>query len=118
MATYRGGSGRSGTWWLLSSNELLGGLLSKRLQQTLHDRMLSRPELLGVFLAQPDDDGERGELRLRRKPGLDRGNVRVELGWHANPRFIRPLGSPVRGTRLAGSDRRAERARKNNCVRC
>ena len=36
----RGGSGRPGACWLLSSNELLGGLLSKCLQQTLHDRML------------------------------------------------------------------------------
>jgi len=33
--------------------------------------MLSRAELHGVFLAQPADDGERGQLRLRRKPVLD-----------------------------------------------
>jgi hypothetical protein len=29
----------------------------------------------------------------------DRDNVRIELGRHANPRLIRPLGSPVGGTR-------------------
>jgi antirestriction protein ArdC len=41
--------------------------------------MLSRPELLGMVLAQPADDGECSQLRLRSEPVLDRGNVRVEL---------------------------------------
>jgi hypothetical protein len=59
--------------------QLLGGLLPKRLQQTLHDRMLLRAELLGMSRAQPADDGERGQVRLLRKPVLDRGNVRSSL---------------------------------------
>jgi hypothetical protein len=29
------------------------------LQQALHDRMLFRPELLGMFFGQTADDGER-----------------------------------------------------------
>src|SRR6202043_484520 len=89
----------------------------KRPQQTLHDRMLSRPELLGVFLAQPADDGECRQLRLRSEPALDRTNMWVELGRHANPGLIGPMGSPVRGTRLAGLHRLAERLRKNGCGR-
>ena len=52
------GSGRRGARRFLS-NEVLGSLLPERLQQTLHDRMLSRPELFGVSLAQPANDGER-----------------------------------------------------------
>jgi hypothetical protein len=40
-------------------NELLGSLLPERLQQTLHNRMLFRPELLGMSLVQPADDTER-----------------------------------------------------------
>jgi hypothetical protein len=43
--------------------------------------MLFRPELLGMSPAKPVDDGERGQLR--RKPALNRGNVRVELGRQA-----------------------------------
>jgi hypothetical protein len=35
-------------------------------------------ERLGVPLAQSADDGERGQLRRRSKPALDRGDVRVE----------------------------------------
>jgi hypothetical protein len=45
--------------------------------------MLFRPELLGMSPAKPVDDGERGQLRLRRKPALNRGNLRVELGRQA-----------------------------------
>src|SRR5215467_6757213 len=60
--------------------ELLGSLIPERLQQTLHDRMLFLFELLGVFVAQPADDSQCGELRLRRKPVLDRSKVRVEFG--------------------------------------
>jgi hypothetical protein len=88
-----------------------------RPQQTLHDRMLSRPELIGVFLAQPADDGECRQLRLRIEPALDRSNMWVELGRHANPGFIRPTGWPMRGTRLASLHRLAERLRKNGCGR-
>jgi len=40
-------------------DQLLGRFSPKRPEQTLHDRMLFRPELLGVFLAQPADNGER-----------------------------------------------------------
>jgi len=35
------------------SDQLFGSLPPKRPQQTLHNRLLSRPELLGAFLAQP-----------------------------------------------------------------
>jgi hypothetical protein len=59
------------------SKELFGGLLPKSLQQTLHDRMLFRSELVGVFLTQSTHDGDRRQLRLRSKPILDRGDVRV-----------------------------------------
>jgi hypothetical protein len=57
------GSGR-GVAKRLLGEQLLGRLPPKRPQQTLHDRMLSLPELLGVFLAQPADDGECRKLRL------------------------------------------------------
>ena len=43
----------------LPGDQLLGRLPPKRPQETLHDRMLFRPELLGVFLAQPADNRER-----------------------------------------------------------
>lgn len=46
------GSGRGCAKRLLS-DQLFGTLAPKRPQQTLDDRMLSRPELLVVFLAQP-----------------------------------------------------------------
>jgi hypothetical protein len=59
------------------SKELL--LLPKSLQQTLHDRMLFSPELVGVFLTQSTDDGDRGQLWLGSKPVFDRGDVQVEL---------------------------------------
>ncbi|WLA39713.1 hypothetical protein QNJ95_43920 [Bradyrhizobium elkanii] len=51
-------------------------------------------------------------LPSRSEPALDRGNMWVELGRHANPGFIGPTASPVRGTRLAGRHRLAERLRK------
>jgi hypothetical protein len=38
--------------------------------------VLSHPELVGVILAQPAYDGERGQLWLCGKPVFDRGNVR------------------------------------------
>jgi hypothetical protein len=38
---------------------VLGSLSPKRPELTLHDRMLFRPELFGVFFAQPADDCER-----------------------------------------------------------
>jgi hypothetical protein len=77
--------------------------------------MLSHSELLGVLVVQSADDGERSQLWFRSKPVLDRDNVRIELGRHANPRLIRPLGSPVGGTRIAGFHGRAERLRKSDC---
>src|SRR3984893_19143306 len=58
----RWGSGR-GVAERLLSDQLFCSLPSKRPQQTLHDRMLSRPELLGVFLVPPARDGERRSLR-------------------------------------------------------
>jgi hypothetical protein len=80
--------------------------------------MLSRPELLGVFLAQPADDRECRQLRLRSEPALDHSNMWVELGRHSKPGFIGPMGSPVRGTRLAGLHRLVERLRKSGWGRC
>src|SRR3954447_14462989 len=75
--------------------------------------MLSLSELLGVFLAQPADNCERRQLRPLCEPGFDRSKMRVELGRHANPGFIRPTNSPVRGTRLADRRHRlAERLRE------
>ena len=67
---------------------------------------------------QPAADRESGQLRPHSKPVLDRGDVQVELGRHANPRLVGPLESTVRGTRFAGLDRRAERLRKGDYVRC
>src|SRR5258706_4219985 len=43
----------------LLGDQLRGRLPPKRPEQTLHDRMLLRPELLGPFLAQPADKCER-----------------------------------------------------------
>lgn len=37
--------------------------------------MLSRPELLVVFLAQPADNGKCAQLRLRGEPTLDRSSM-------------------------------------------
>ena len=42
----------------LLGDQLLGRLPPKRPEQTLHDRMLFRPELFWVFLAQPADNCE------------------------------------------------------------
>jgi len=88
-----------------------------RPQQTLHNRMLPRPELIGVSLAQPADDGECRQLRLRSEPALDHSNMWVELGRHANPCLIGPTEAPVRGTRFAGRYRLAERLRERRCGR-
>ena len=74
--------------------------------------MLSLSELLGVFLAQPTDNCERRQLRLLCEPHFDRGNMRVELGRHANSGLIGPTSSPVRGTRLADRRGLAERLRE------
>jgi len=100
----------------LLSNELLGGLLPERLQEDAARSSVASSELVGVILAQAADDGERGQLWLCGKPGFDRGNVRVELGWHTNPCLIRPFGSPVCGTRIAGLHHHAERLCKSDCV--
>ena len=80
--------------------------------------MLSRPKMLRVFLGQPADDGERGQLWLHNQPVPDRGNVRVKLGRHANPCLIMPLGTPVGATRIACLHCGAERLRKRDCVQC
>jgi hypothetical protein len=69
--------------------------------------MLFAPELVGMFLTQSAHDGDRSQLRLLGEPVLNRNNMRVELGRHANPRFITSLGSPMRRTRIAGLGRRA-----------
>jgi hypothetical protein len=50
--------------------------------------MLSLPKLPGVFVAQPANDSECGKLRLRGKPVLDHGNIRVELGRHDRGRRL------------------------------
>ena len=70
-----GGDSGRGAKWLLS-NEHLGRLLPERREQPLHDRMLSRPELLGMFFTQSPHDGERSQLRLCSKSAFDRGDVR------------------------------------------
>jgi hypothetical protein len=53
--------------------------------------MLLLAELLRVELAQSVDDGERGQLRLRSEPALDRGDVRVKHRWRADPPNVVPL---------------------------
>jgi len=77
----RWGSNRCDAGRLLS-NELLGGLLPERLQETLHDRVLPHPELVGVISRSGGDDGERGQLWLCGKPGFDRGK-RAGRAWMA-----------------------------------
>jgi len=74
--------------------------------------MLSLSELLGVFLAQPAANCERRQLRVLCEPRFDRGNMRVELGRHANSGLIRPTVPSVRGTRLADRRGLAERLRE------
>src|SRR6185295_6976815 len=44
---------------------------------------------------------------------LDRSNMRVELGRHVNPRLIRAMRLPMRGTRLAELHRPAKRLCKS-----
>src|SRR5579864_7773907 len=62
--------------------------------------MLLIAELVGMEFGETTDDRDRGQPWLGREPALDQCQVRVQLGRHANPRLIRPLGSSVRGTRL------------------
>ena len=80
--------------------------------------MLSHPELLGVFLAQTADDGERGQLRLRSKPVLDRSDVRVELRTACEPSSYQAAGVVGRGSRIADLNRLAERLRESDFVGC
>jgi hypothetical protein len=80
--------------------------------------MLFFAELLWVPLAEWTDDGERGQLRLRSKPALNRGDMRVEHRRHADPLLLAPLGPPVCRALLARLDRFAERLRKGRCIRC
>ncbi len=56
----------------------------ERLQQPLHNRMLLGAERLRIALGQTADDRERGQLRLGGQPGLDRGQMPIKLGRHAN----------------------------------
>ena len=105
------GSGR-GVVERALGDQPFGSPLSERPQQTLHNRMLSLSELLGVFLAQPAANCERRQLRVLCEPRFDRGNMRVELGRHANSGLIGPTSSPVRGTRLADRRGLAERLRE------
>ncbi|UGA49082.1 MULTISPECIES: hypothetical protein [Bradyrhizobium] len=79
--------------------------------------MLSLSELLGVFLAQPADNCECRQLRLLCEPRFDRGNMRVELGRHANSGLIGSTSSPVCSTRLADRHALAERLRERRCGR-
>jgi hypothetical protein len=88
---------------------LLRGLGPQRPQQAHYDRMLSRSELIGMPLGKSTEDGQCRQLRLGRKPTLDRGNVRVEHGGHADPGLVTPFGPPLRGARLTGLDRLTER---------
>ena len=48
-------------------------------KQALYDRMLLSAERGRIDLGEPSHDGERGELRLGRKPALDRRQMRIEL---------------------------------------
>jgi hypothetical protein len=102
----------------LMSNELLSNRFSKPLQQALHDRNLSGPELVRMFLTQSADDGDRRQQRLRSKPSLDRGDVWAELGRHSNPGFITSLGSSVRRTQIAVLDPHTERLGESECISC
>ena len=77
-------------------------------QQPLHDRMLLVPNLSGYRSQQPADDRERRQLRLGREPALDGGQMWIELRGHAHAGLVVP-GAPVRGARLAGPHRLAER---------
>jgi len=58
------------------------------------------------------------QLRLGGKPALDQEQVRIELGWHANPSLVTPFGPAVRCTRLNGCCAlHAEAFRKCRCIR-
>jgi hypothetical protein len=46
--------------------------------------MLLLGELFRIALAQPTDDGERGERRFRGEPSLDCSDVRIEHGWRSH----------------------------------
>ena len=96
--------------------QLLGRRPPKCLQETLHDRMLLLAELLRIALAQPTDDGERGELRLGGEPSIDCGDVRIEHGWRSHSPDVVSLGPPVRTAQLAGFDGSAEFPRKGRCI--
>src|SRR4051794_38324621 len=65
-----------------------------------------------IALCQTADDRARGQLRLGVKPGLNRHQVRIELGRHSDPLLITSLGPAMRRARLAWFSRLAERLRK------
>ena len=61
------------------SDQSLRGVLAQGSQQTLHDRMLLRAELVGVEFGETTDDGDRSQLWFGREPALDQRHVRIEL---------------------------------------
>src|SRR5258705_3527151 len=69
-----------------------------------------------IDLGEPANDGESGDLRLRREPALDRRQMRIELRGHANARLVMPFRLAMSRARLDGRARRAERARKRQWI--
>ncbi|UWU83219.1 hypothetical protein N2605_27330 [Bradyrhizobium yuanmingense] len=83
-------------------------------------RMSTLSELLAVFLAAGRQlrAPSAAALRLLCEPGFDRGNMRVELGWHANSGLIRPTNSVVRrGPTTQAAPTSADQASEIACLR-
>ena len=75
--------------------------------------MLLVAECRRIDCGEPAYDGQRSDLRLDRKPVLDRQEIRIELRGHTNALLVSPFRPAVRGSHFGGRGHRAERAGKH-----
>src|SRR4029453_14662626 len=80
------------------------------------DRMLLLAKRSWIDRGEPAHDGERRDLRLRRKPALECRQMRIELGGHAYPFLVTPFRPAMCGAHLGGLVRRTERLRKPSWI--
>ena len=91
-------------------DDRLRHLLPEGPKQALNDRMLLVAECRRIDCGEPAYDGQRSDLRLDRKPVLDRQEIRIELRGHTNALLVSPFRPAVRGSHFGGRGHRAERA--------
>ncbi|WP_157681667.1 hypothetical protein [Bradyrhizobium sp. ORS 285] len=78
-------------------------------KQALDDGILLVAERQGINGGEPAHDGQCSELRLDGEPALDRREMGIELGRHANALFVSPFRQAVRSPHLGGLCRVAKR---------